>query len=165
MENISDRPIDPGTFSSLQGCANEGRNLLGLAGKAADPKAVVEAIDAFVYSWQKGKRPPKKKLDPEDAPFIFGSLWGEQLAKRFGWQWAMVTFHDEGDAAAPAVLAPDRSLAVYPIDFLTACFEDADVDPTVALSFNMMEAGSVGKLKPKGYVNLMQGVQRIVPRA
>ena len=164
MANISENPIDPGTLSSLQGCANEGRELLGLSGKTAEPKAVVEAIDAFVYAWQKGKRPPKKKLDPEDAPFIFGSLWGEQLAKRFGWQWAMVTFHDHGDSVAPAVLTPDRSLAVYPIHFLMGCFQDAGVDATVALSYNMLEAGSIGKLKPKGYVNLMDGVHRIVPR-
>ncbi len=164
MANVSEQPIDPDTLSSLQGCANEGRELLGLAGKAAEPKTVVEAIDAFVYAWQKGKRPPKKKLDPEDAPFVFGSLWGEQLAKRFGWQWAMVTFHDHGDSVAPAVLTPDRSLAVYPIHFLMGCFQDAGVDATVALSYNMLEAGSIGKLKPKGYVNLMEGVHRVVPR-
>lgn len=164
MANISERPLDAATASSLQDCAGDALELLGLAGKSADPAAVVAAIDAFVHAWQNGKRPPKRTLDPEDAPFIIGSLWGEQLVKRFGWQWAMVTFHDHDDSVAPGVLSPDRSLALYPIHFLMGCFEDSGVDATIALSYNMLEGGSIGKLKPKAYFNLMEGVHRLVPR-
>lgn len=55
-------------------------------------------------------------------------------------------------------------LAVYPIHFLMGALKDAGADVTIALSYNMLEAGKVGKLKPKGYFNLMGGVRRIVPR-
>jgi hypothetical protein len=58
----------------------------------------------------------------------------------------------------------DRSLVVYPIHFITGALEDSRVDATIALAFNMLEAGTVGKQKPKGYLNLMTGVHRIVPR-
>ena len=136
--------------------------LLGLADKSNDAQVLIEAVDAFVYGWQKGKRP--NELDADDAPFIFGILWGDQLVKRFGWDWAMVTFHEHGDSQAPGVLSPDRSLAVYPIHYLMGCFQDSGVDATIALSYNMLVAGSVGKLKPKQYFNLMDGVHRIVPR-
>ena len=89
---------------------------------AALPLLTVFVCFAFVYAWQKGKRPPKKKLDPDDAPYMMGSLWGEQLVKRFGWGWRMITFHDHGDSVAPGVCAPDRLLLVYPIHFLMGCF-------------------------------------------
>lgn len=166
MAKISERPVDPDTLSMLQGCARDGLNLLNLAATAAaEPRDVVEAIDAFVYAWQKGNRPPADKLDPQDAPYMFGGLWGEQLVKRFGWQWAMVTFHDHGNSVAPGVLSPDRALAVYPIHFLIGCFQNPQVDATIALSFNMLEAGSIKRMPPaNGYFNLMDGVHRVVPR-
>lgn len=148
---------------NIKGCVDDGLKILKLTSKA-DPKAVVEVIDAFVYAWQKGKRPPRMALDPEDAPFVLGSLWGEQLVKRFGWQWGMITFRDYANSVAPGVLSPDRALAVYPIHFLMGCLQDPDVDATILLSWNMLEAGSVSGHKPKEYLNLMDGVRRIVPR-
>ena len=38
------------------------------------------------------------------------------------------------------------------------------LDATVALSFNMLKAGKVPKMKKKSYTNVMDGVHRIVPR-
>ena len=52
MSNISEKPMQPKTMANLQRCAQDAIELLGVADKAADSKAVVEAIDAFVYrSW------------------------------------------------------------------------------------------------------------------
>jgi len=155
--------LDSDTASSLAGASKEGLEVLGLDA-SADAKAVIEAIDKFVFEWQEGKRPPSDGFDPEDAPYALGSLWGDQLVRRFGWEWAMVTFHDHDDSVAPGVLSPDRSLAVYPIHFLFGALEDPDVDVTIALSYNMLEVGKVGKVKAKSFTNLMDGVQRIVPR-
>src|SRR3982750_4201850 len=100
MANISEEPIAPKMLVSIQGCAQDAMKLLGLNASTPDPKAIVTAIDAFVYDWQKGKRPAPDVLDPQDAPFVIGSLWGEQLLARFNWQWAGVTFHDHGNSKA-----------------------------------------------------------------
>ncbi len=132
--------------------------------ESADPLTVIQAIDAFVDAWQLGQDPLAEQFDPEDAPYALGSLWGEQLVRRFGWEWAMITFHDDEDSVAPGVVSPDRGLAVYPIHFLIDCLEDPDVDCTVALAFNMLEAGKIGDMPPQGYFNLMEGVHRIVPK-
>lgn len=164
MASISEQKIQPDTFASIQSCARDAVDLLDIGDKASDPQAVVEAIDAFVYEWQKGQRPPPDILDPEDAPFVLGSLWGEQLVKRFGWEWAMMVFHEHGDSSAPGVVSPDRSLAVYPIHFLIGCLQNPDVDATLALSYNLLDAGKIGKMDPGQYFNLMDGVHRIVPR-
>ena len=76
----------------------------------------------------------------------------------------MVTFHEHGDSTAPAVLSPDRSLAVYPIHFIMGCLQDSTVDTTILLAFNMLYADTVGDTTPGSYFNLMDGVHRIIPR-
>lgn len=170
MENVSEKPVEPKTLQIFKNCARDALGVLGLAEGTSDPDTVVSAIDEFVYQWQKGKRPSPKVLEAEDAPYIIGSLWGEQLIKRFGWEWAMVTFHDHGDSSAPGVFSPDRGLAVYPIHFLTGCFENPGVDATILLSYNMLAAGKTREtiegreINRKAYFNLMEGVRRIVPR-
>ncbi len=95
---------------------------------------------------------------------VLGGLWGERVVKQFGWHWAKVTFHDYGDSVAFGVVSPVCSLAIYPIEFLVGCLGDSTVDATIALSFNMLLAGTVQKMPAKGYFNLMEGVHRIVPR-
>lgn len=163
MPNFSDAPLAPSTLEALEGSNQQALKILGLKANAP-AKKIIEAIDEFVYRWQKGKRPSKAKLDPEDAPYAMGSLWGQQIVRRFGWEWAMVTFHQHGDSVAPGVLTPDRSLAIYPIHFLFGAMEDSEVDATIALAFNLLEAGEVGTVNPGEYANLMEGVHRIVPR-
>jgi hypothetical protein len=163
MSNISERPLSDKSLASLGPASLEGLSLLGLA-ETAEPAVIVEAVDAFVFEWQDGKRPDPKLLSDEEAPYAMGSLWGAQLVRRFNWDWAMLTFHDRGDSTAPGVVAPDRSLAVYPFHFLMGALAHQTVDATIALSFNMLEAGAVSDRKPGEYRNLMQSVVRLVPR-
>ena len=129
-----------------------------------DPAKIVAAVDAFVFDWQCGDHPPASVLDAEDAPFRIGAVWGEQLVRAFGWEWAMVTFHEHGDSTAPGVLSPDRALAVYPIHFIMGCLQDSTVDTTILLAFNMLKAGTIDDTEPGSYFNLMNGVHRIIPR-
>jgi hypothetical protein len=163
LARITEKPLSAETVALLPSAGRQGLAAVGLDA-AAEPKAVIEAVDQFVFDWQEGKRPPADKLDAEDAPFALGSLWGEQLVRRFGWEWALMTFHDHGNSVASGVVSPDRALAVYPIHFLMGAMKDAGVDVTIALSYNMLEAGKLGKLHAREYVNLMDVVQRIVPR-
>ncbi|MDX2036321.1 MAG: hypothetical protein SFX72_06690 [Isosphaeraceae bacterium] len=163
MATHSEAILSEEISANMVGCARDAAALLDVS-LEADPRAIVERIDAFVFDWQCGKRPPREVIDPEDAPFVLGSLWGEQLVRRFGWEWRMVTFHDHDDTVAPGVLSPDRALAVYPIHFLIGCLADSSVDATILLSFNILAAGEIGVLPRGGYCNLMDGVQRIVPR-
>jgi hypothetical protein len=163
MANVSEQPLAASTADALKGSNRDGLRVLKLD-ESADPQTVIKALDAFVDGWQEGKRPTKEALDPEDAPYALGSLWGEQLVRQFNWQWGMITFHDHNNSKAPGVLSPDRSLAVYPIHFLMGCLKDSRVDCTVALSFNMLAAGKIKNLPAKGYFNLMDGVRRIVPK-
>lgn len=109
MANVTEQPLATSTADALAESSRQGLCVLKLD-DAAEPSTVINAIDAFVDAWQEGKRPAEEELDPEDAPYALGSLWGHQLVKQFNWQWAMITFHDHGNSKAPAVLSPDRAL-------------------------------------------------------
>lgn len=165
MERISESPAGADVIKSMAASNQMGMDLLGLKDLAASPQSIVEAIDTFVYRWQKGNRPADKSIDPEDVPFSLGSLWAEQLIRQFGWTWIKVTFLDRKNSVAHAVASPDRSLVIYPIHFLIGCFRDPGVDATILLSFNMLLGGRVDPLTPNSYENLMASVHRIVPRA
>jgi len=152
-------------MGNIKGCAGDALAVLGPDYATAVPATIVEAIDDFAYRWQKGDRPSTDVVeDGEEARLIFGSLWGEQLVRQFGWQWAKITFHDYDDSVAFGVFSPDRSLAIYPLEFLLGCLQNPNVDVTVMLSFNMLLAGKVPKMKEQSYTNVMGGVHRIVPR-
>jgi hypothetical protein len=163
MAKMSDAPLNDETMGSIRGCANDALQVLGPKYATADPVTVVEAVDKFAHRWQKGKRPSTDVVeDTEQARLIFGSLWGEQLVKQFGWEWRQVNFSD--GSVAFGVVSPDRSLVIYPLDFMLGCMQDPGVDVTVALSFNMLLAGSVPAMKRRSYTNVMEGVHQIVPR-
>lgn len=163
--SITEEPIPDDILGPIKGCALDALKVLGQELAAADPTRIVEAVDEFAYRWQKGLRPPASIVeDGEEARLILGSLWGEQLVKEFGWQWAKVTFHDYGDSIAFGVFAPDRSLAIYPLEFMLGALRDPGVDVTVMLSFNMLKAGKCLKMPARSYTNVMECVHRIVPR-
>ncbi len=162
-EATGDESPDDETMDSIQGCASDALTLLGAHLEGAEPAAVVAAVDDFAHRWQKGDRPPSDEIkDTEQARLLLGSLWGEQLLRRFGWRWARVSFSD--DSFAFGVVSPDSSLAVYPFDFLLGCLANPGVDVTVALSFNMLLSGGVPAMPPRSYTDVMAGVHRIVPR-
>lgn len=163
MATHSEEPIPTETMEYLKGAVDEGAKLVG-RGVDDEAEQIVASVDAFVFAWQCGKRPPKDTIDAEDAPFALGSLWGQQLVRVFDWEWRMVTFHEHDDVVAPGVLSPDRSLAIYPMPFVMGCLDDPGVDATIMLSYNMIKAGKLGETKPGEYTNVMECVHRIVPR-
>jgi hypothetical protein len=164
--NITEEPMPAEIKDTIRGCAEDALKVLGASFDTADPSAIVEAIDVFAYRWQKGDRPATDVVeDGEQARLIFGSLWGEQIVKQFGWQWAKVTFHDYDDSFAFGVFSPDRSLAVYPLEFMLGCLQNPNVDVTVMLAFNMLLGGNVPKMRPavirmswRGFTALCRGI-------
>ena len=159
----SEHAFPVSTAAALRVETDAGAKLLGVSADD-DPAKIVAAVDAFVFNWQCGDHPPASVLDAEDAPFRMGAVWGEQFVRAFDWEWKMVTFHEHDDSTAPAVLSPDRSLAVYPIHFIMGCLQDPTVDTTILIAFNMLAASTIDSTTPGSYFNLMDGVHRIIPR-
>ncbi len=157
--NITEQPLDAAVASNLAGAAAEGAKLANIS-STASPLQIVEAINAFVA------KPPSswfRKVDNwTDRALPLGSLWAEQMVRQFGWEWATVVRHDQGDSKAVGVFDPSRSLAIYPFDFVFGCLESKSY-PTILLAFNMLVVGKVPELPARSYMNLMDGVRHVVP--
>jgi hypothetical protein len=158
---VTEEPIDPDILESLAGAAGEGAELAEVS-LGATPAEIVRAINDFV---QRQHGEPTDDVDNwEDRALPLGSLWGMQLVRQFGWEWANVTLHDHGDVKAMGVFSADRSLAVYPFYFIFGCLEH-QATVTILLAFNMLVEGKIPPLPAGGYANVMEGVHHIVPPA
>lgn len=158
---VTEEEIAPTTVANVDGAPAEGADFIGVR-LDQSPAEIVAAINAFV------SKPPRRRsgrIDNwTDRALPLGSLWGQQLVRRFGWEWSSVTFHEHDDSKAVGVFSKDRSLAVYPFHFIFGCLEN-QAPVTILLSFNMLEAGAIPAQGAKEYINLMDGVHHIVPPA
>ena len=157
-QRISEAKISEEILANVRGAAAEMASAVGVA-IDDEPLKIVTAVNAYV------SKPPETtgKVDNwTDRALPLGSLWGEQLVRQFGWEWASVTFHDKGDVKANGVFNKNRSLAIYPWHFVFGCLENK-APVTILLAFNMLAAGKIPDMEPGEYVNVMEGVHHIVP--
>jgi hypothetical protein len=148
---------------NIRGCAEDALTVLEDRLESQEAEDIVRVVDDATYRWQKGERPPADEIeDAEQARLLFGCAWGEQVVKALGWEWVKLFW--EENTFYLAVVPPDRSLVIYPTDFMLACLQNPGIDVTVMLSYNMLLAGRLPKQSPGSYTDVMQGVHRIVPR-
>ena len=157
---VTEVEIDETIRRHLPGSAAEGAELAGVSSDD-DPLKIVEAIQTFVAD------PPKrrwfKRVDNwTDRALPLGCLWGTQLERQFGWEWLQMIQHDHDDLKVMAVFDPRRTMGGYPFHYLFGCLENG-VYPTVLLAFNLLIASEIPDFEPGEYVNVMDGVQHIVP--
>ncbi|WP_337172942.1 hypothetical protein [Paludisphaera sp.] len=158
---ITDGPIPDETLRKIRDCAKGALDDLGPEVAAEGPAGIVAAIDEIMDQIQQ----ESAKLSDEegaDPAVFFGALWGEQLVNALGWQWTNVEHGVEEPVVG--VAAPDRSLVIYPFHFLASRLADRALDVTVALAFNMLADGTIPPVPAGSYVDVMQGVRRVVPR-
>ncbi|BDI32350.1 hypothetical protein CCAX7_44010 [Capsulimonas corticalis] len=123
------------------------------------PESIVRAIDQEVRRVRKqqssllGKLMDRSpKVDPAAMAIGIGALWGDQLVSRFRWEWAHVT---RAGKRGFAVASPDRSIAIYPSDYLRRCLSSPDLECAVASSFQRIASGSVPHVAPNSYFDIL----------
>jgi hypothetical protein len=161
LPNVTESSVSSENEDLIQQVVIDAAEFLGLDLASASPESIVNAVDDYVHRLQLGTAPLP---EGQDAELFFGCLWGEQLVREFGWQWANVTFHDHKDTQALGVFSPDRSLAIYPFHFIFGCLENKS-PTTISLSFNVLRDPSrIPDLPVRGYENVMDNVHHVVPR-
>lgn len=158
---ITERGLRANEKAVLKQCAETGAKLLKLTGNER-PAAVVKLAQAYVRAWHKGgffSTLLKRRPDADFAAIVMGTVWGNQVVRKFGWEWTCLRRVDAGREDY-AVVTKDRSLAIFPIEFVTSCLNDPRVDCTASLSFKVLEAGKLPKLPERGYEDLMSAVRR-----
>jgi hypothetical protein len=156
---VTEESLPPSIASNLDGVAIEGAKIVGVSWDA-EPLRIVEAINEFIVASRKRDDSTVDNWGNRALPL--GCLWGMQLVRQFGWEWASVTRHDRQKTKAIGVFDKRRSLAVYPFEFIFRTLETRSY-PTVLLAFNMLMEGGVPELPEGGYESLMDGVHHIVP--
>lgn len=128
--------------------------LVDLPANLDDSAAVVRAIRQGVDEIRQGAKLHRDYEDPVDAAYALGSLWGDELCRAFKWEW--VHLQTEGGFEGWAVVSPDRSYACFPHRFIFAKLADPGSDNSIALLFNMIEAGDMPPSSPRKYLVLGQ---------
>jgi hypothetical protein len=161
----SERALTPQESEEFRSCAQTGLKLLSLAGRATTPASAALAVQKYVDGWH--SHSPgflasffNRRPSIVDAALALGTVWGDQMVQKFGWQWTCV---NNGTGDYYGVATPDRSLVAYPTYFVKECLDNPEVDCKLMLAFNMVSSGKIPVQPPKGYANLMDGVHRIVP--
>lgn len=154
---ISEAPLTASHADLIPKVAADAAVLVGLK-PGFDPIEAVKYVDRFVEKLQLGAATVPADEEPE---VLLGCLWGEQLVREFGWHWAYVTVHDNQESKAVGVISKDCSLAIFPFDFIAGCLE-RNMPVTIMLSFNLLRRQSPS-LPARGFANIMNHVQRIVP--
>ncbi len=150
-------------LQNIRNCATAMSQRLGIE-SAESASEIVEAVNQEIHRQQKeGHHDDKAPEDPMDTePLCLGSLWGEQLVAKLGWEWVMLSFHEHGSRSL-GVSSPDRAWIICPFEFVYGCLVN-DVTPTVSLSFNMLDDGTrIPDMAANSYENLMAGVRHIIP--
>lgn len=144
----SDRPLTPDEAKEVRESTARGYKDLKLK-PSASPEKIQEAICAAIDSITLGKKKASAKRI-EDIGLDLGCLWGQTICDKLRWEWCYMTAH--GDESF-AVVPPDRSYAVSPMNFIFTQLQKRQPDDnTSLLVFNMLVAGSLEKQKRGSYI-------------
>lgn len=166
MPVTAERSINAAEQAEFKNYAVAGLRMLGLQA-TDDPAALVASVDEFVDKHQRAPKGfvsklLKKEQNNTPAALALGIVWGNQVVRKFDWEWTCIT-SDGHDYYV--VAAPDRSLAIYATYFIKECLDYATADCTAMLSFNMMLAKSLPPQPAGSYTSMMPGVRRLVPKS
>lgn len=157
---IWEEPVNSDHMEMIQTLIEDTASLLNLNVTKDSPRKIIEEVDRCISSLQKGGGP--KFPEHVGADLGLASLWGSQIVRQFGWEWAQVIFNADEDSLSVGVFSPDRSLAIHPFHFVFGCLEQ-NAEIKVLLSFNLM-LESLPTFESDSYENLMDHVHFIVPR-
>lgn len=161
LNRVKERELEEAELLEINDAVDQGFRVLGLDSNL-EPQKVVEALDHHVDKAQDeivGNMDSQSRF--HETGEVLALLWGQQLVKRFGWQWTYVRL---SKAEVLAVASPDRSQIVYPLHFLCECFEDPELDCTIKLAFEMLCDEDSPEGEANEYENIMESVFRIVPK-
>jgi hypothetical protein len=101
-----------------------------------DPDQIVRSIHRFVTQVKRQTQPVGKL---EAVGFAVGALWGDQLCRTLDWQWVHLSYQNGFEGYA--VVSPERRYVNFPMHFVFDILVKPERDNTVALLFNMLQAG------------------------
>jgi len=156
-----ERALTAGEQRDFNHYAAIGNQMIG-GERDAPPTRIIAALQAFVDKHQRQqesqwalRREGVEKPSHSAAARALATVWGDQLARVFGWEWVCVVC--EG-AERFAVVQPDRSLAIFAMDYVEACMELRTIDCAIRPAFDQLRASAIPPQPASGYASAMQWV-------
>jgi hypothetical protein len=119
---------------------------------------IVAGVDSFIRR-RKNLLAPLKGVegDNAEAAAALGTVWGNQVAREFGWEWICVMIDGEEHFVAAA---PDRALVIFAHEYVRECLDSKTMDCAIALSFDMLRAGAIEPPAALSYTSMMKQAKR-----
>ena len=148
MHPMTDRPLSDAEYADLRGFQEAAwAGLPGLA-RDASPADIVATIGVVA--------PGLRELEHDDqvaASIAYGAVWGEQVHRVLGWDWALVSPAGPEDEEF-ALVSPGREYRIAPLYLLLPYATGAQAEDTSALLFNLLCAGQLPASAPNAYLEL-----------
>ena len=157
---ISEKAVPAEEIAELTAFAESVYVLLAKEKPNADP---IDVIDEILYVWQQSGTIPVAELESNQLIYALGTLWGNILIKQYHWSWATLTFHEFNDWEGRAVVAADGSLCILPFAYIHICLAGDD-EVKISASLVALGANIIPSFPPNSFEDVMNGLQRIVPR-
>ena len=128
---VQEKEISDEDMGVIAGTQTEANEYLKLTGQET-PKEVVVRISAAVEALRVD---PLEHDEETRHATMLGAFFGEQVVRAYGWSWAEI---GTLEGMNMAVVSPDRSLYLEPLQFVWSYLADKDRDMTLLLTFNML---------------------------
>lgn len=139
----NERELDRDEISELTSYERQAHSLLPADFIDVEPKEVVGAIKIAIQTLRARKMTHDEVTD---VAFALGYLYGEQLRKKFGWNWRYVT-QDNGFESY-GVISADKAFVCFSIKSVYELLLDPQKDNASLLLFNMIDGGNIPEPEP-----------------
>ena len=156
---VIESPPSKERLQLLQAVAEDAAEILNVDIKNGNSKNIVEKINEVIINiiFEESNPIPKD----EEPHLLLGCLWGEQMAKQFGWYWADVEIDEKFNEIA--MISENQEMIIFPLSFVEVCLNKQCIS-TVALAFNMLlEDDRKGVFDRGSYENIMQSIHHFIP--
>jgi len=148
---IGERALSDNELAEVTSCSAEGYRILEFDSKA-DPDQVQVAIHAWMEDFRQ-RRPRWSKKKIQDTALALGSLWGQTVCGKLGWQWAAVTLISR-DTESHSIVPPKRQWVIFPLDNFVAMLggsrQHVNTPNTLEL-YEKLKSGEFCSGTPKSY--------------
>jgi hypothetical protein len=129
-------PVPEEARAELTAAIAKSRTILAPDGRSLDADGTQLAIHSEIERWH-AQRARRLEGTVGDVAIILGAAWGDAVCRAIGWDWVRLRSPDLEELA---VVAPDRSVATFPVLFLGDVLRDPNKQTTLLL-YNMLKAG------------------------
>jgi hypothetical protein len=141
---LREHPLTDEAREEIAEMTVEGYALVGVDPRTADADDVTAAVSAFLDHLRDAGE------EPHDGDMAaLACVWADQVARRAGWEWVLVSDGEEedGDGPVAALASADRTHAVMPFELMYDLYDAPPGDEGARTRFEAIRDGALPAAK------------------